>query len=164
MRYLFLFSVLLFATCQAPAQNTSVADYDKMLEDLLDFSVPTIRCDELKAMEDVYILDAREKEEFATSHLKDARHIGYNKLQKEALVDIPLDAPIVVYCTVGYRSEQITKKLMKKGYTNVSNLYGSIFSWVNEGNPVYNKSGETTKVHTYNKNWSKWLQKGEKIY
>ena len=78
---------------------------------------------------------------------------------------ISKDATIIVYCSVGYRSEKITKKLNKMGYKNVSNLYGGIFEWVNQGHKVYDdKNNNTLKVHTYNKRWSKWLRRGVKIY
>ena len=99
------------------------------------------------------------------SHLKDAKHVGYNNFEMKSVKDIPLDQSIVVYCAVGYRSEKIAEKLVKAGYKNVSNLYGGIFEWVNEGNPVYDASGKpTAKIHTYSSNWAIWVHKGEKVY
>jgi len=71
----------------------------------------------------------------------------------------------VVYCSVGVRSEIIAHRIIEKGYTNVYNLYGGIFEWKNNGFQVMDTLGNTTeKVHTYNKEWSKWLTKGEKVY
>lgn len=73
-------------------------------------------------------------------------------------MDIPKDAKIVLYCSVGYRSEKIGEKLQKMGYTDVNNLFGSLFEWVNRGYKVVDKDGnETQKVHTYNKDWSQWV-------
>lgn len=69
-----------------------------------------------------------------------------------------------MYCSIGYRSEKIAKKLLENGYDNVSNLYGGIFEWANQGNKVYNDYGETTKVHAFSRLWSVWLNKGEKVY
>ena len=78
---------------------------------------------------------------------------------------IPKSATIVVYCTVGYRSGKIVEKLQKAGYQKVYNLHGSIFEWVNQGNSVVNSKGvTTTEVHTYSKDWAKWLKKGKKIW
>ncbi len=75
------------------------------------------------------------------------------------------DSPIIVYCSVGYRSERVGEKLKSAGFKNVKNLYGGIFQWVNEGHPVVNKKDHwTDSVHTYNKNWSQWLTKGIKVY
>ena len=71
---------------------------------------------------------------------------------------------IVVYCSIGYRSEKIAEKLRRKGYT-VFNLYGGIFDWKNKGNTVVDSLGNTTeKVHAYNEAWSKWLFNGQKVY
>ena len=50
------------------------------------------------------------------------------------------------------------EKLMERGFTNVRNLYGSIFEWANKGLPMENAKGETVPaVHGYNKRWSKWV-------
>jgi len=71
----------------------------------------------------------------------------------------------VVYCSLGIRSETIAHKLIKKGYTNVYNLYGGIFEWKNNDFVVLDTEGsETEKVHAFNKNWGKWLTKGKKVY
>ena len=54
---------------------------------------------------------------------------------------------------------------MQEGYTNVYNLYGGIFEWKNANFKVVDTLGNNTeKVHTFNKTWSKWLQKGKKVY
>ena len=75
------------------------------------------------------------------------------------------DDKIVVYCSLGIRSETVGEKLKKAGYTNVYNLYGGIFEWKNKDFSVIDsEEKETEKVHTFNKDWSKWLEKGEKIY
>ena len=41
----------------------------------------------------------------------------------------------------------------------VFNLSGSIFAWVNQGNPVVNKQGPTRFVHPYNRHWGQLLDK-----
>ncbi|MBU2047030.1 MAG: rhodanese-like domain-containing protein, partial [Bacteroidetes bacterium] len=64
-----------------------------------------------------------------------------------------------------YRSEKIAEKLIHDGYKNVFNLYGGIFEWGNEGNPIYKDNGiQTTEIHTYNKKWAKWVERGTKVY
>ena len=91
--------------------------------------------------------------------------VGYDHFQEYKLKDIPKDQPIVVYCSVGYRSERIGEKLQEMGFTQVYNLYGGIFDWKNRGMEVENMEGEPTeKVHTYNKKWGQWLLRGEKVY
>jgi rhodanese-related sulfurtransferase len=121
--------------------------------------------DSLKHLKNVYFLDTREKEEFEVSHLKNARNVGYIWFDMRRVYDIPKDATIIVYCSVGYRSEKIGEKLLKYGYKNVYNLYGSIFEWANKGNPLYKSSGvQTTEIHTYNKTWARWVERGTKVY
>ncbi len=143
--------------------NCMNVNFDKKVDQLISYSVPVIDVDKLKEQQDdVIILDAREKEEYDISHIKGAQYIGYNNLEKKKLKSIPKDAKIVVYCSVGYRSEKIGERLKKMGYTDVHNLYGSIFEWVNRGNPVVDKNEEVTKqVHTYNKKWSQWVDKNQ---
>ena len=70
-----------------------------------------------------------------------------------------------MYCSVGYRSEKISEKLEKLGYTNIYNLYGGIFEWKNVGKKVYDNKGQVTeKVHAYDNVWGRWLQNGEKCF
>lgn len=168
-KLLFLFFGI-SACAQAPDNRPDIEnpDFDKRLTNLLSFSVPLMGVQELAAnKEEIYILDAREEAEYEVSHIPGARYIGYDKFKKKAVSDIPKDAKIVVYCSVGYRSEKIGEKLKKQGFEDVSNLYGSIFEWVNAGNAVENAKGEKIKaVHTYNKKWSQWVIDGraEKVY
>ena len=75
------------------------------------------------------------------------------------------NATIIVYCSVGIRSEDIAEKLQKAGYKNVFNLFGGIFEWKNKQNVVVDTNNNPTeKVHTFSKEWSKWLKKGIKVY
>jgi predicted sulfurtransferase len=75
------------------------------------------------------------------------------------------NANIVVYCSIGVRSEQIGEKLLKLGYKNVYNLYGGIFEYKNSGGKVVNNQNKVTdSIHTFNKTWSAYLTKGIKVY
>ena len=72
---------------------------------------------------------------------------------------------LIVYCTVGYRSEKVAEKLKDAGYENTFNLFGGIFSWKNGGGKLVDRSGKATdKVHCYNEMWSVFLLEGEKVY
>ncbi|MCH4822139.1 rhodanese-like domain-containing protein [Gramella lutea] len=114
---------------------------------------------------EVVIIDSREKEEFQVSHIENAILVGYNHFEVSKVNDIAKDSPIVVYCSLGIRSENIGRKLKKAGYKNVQNLYGGIFEWKNKGFPVVNPEGdETNKVHAFSKTWAKWLKNAEKEY
>lgn len=120
---------------------------------------------QLKKMKNVLLLDAREVSEYQVSHLSGARQVGYDKFDISVLKDVSKDRDIVVYCSVGYRSEKIAERLVEGGYTRVSNLYGGIFEWVNQGNEVVDMSEKKTdRVHAYSSSWGVWLNKGIKVY
>lgn len=115
----------------------------------------------------VIILDAREKEEYNISHLKNALFVGYTTFELDSVFrKIPnKNSEIVVYCSIGIRSETIASKLKKAGYSNVFNLYGGIFEWKNNNFTVYNlENAETENVHAYSIDWSIWLKKGKKVF
>lgn len=141
-------------------------DFDRVLNRLLRGDVEQVHPPMLEQnpLESTIFLDAREVEEFNVSHLPDALWVGYDDFDLTRLHAVEKDAPIVVYCSVGYRSERIARRLIKEGYTNVRNLYGGIFNWVNAGYSVVNDAGITDTVHTYNKKWSKWLKSGVGVY
>ena len=140
------------------------AEFKKVLDRMYHHTVPLITVDSLKNLKSIYILDTREINEFDVSHLKNARNVGYIWFDMRSIYDIPKEATVVLYCSVGYRSEKIGEKLLKYGYQHVYNLYGSIFEWVNQGNPVYKSNGiQTSEIHTYNKKWSKWIERGTKV-
>ena len=113
------------------------------------------------------ILDARELEEYNVSHIKEAIFVGYNSFQIDLVKNkLPnKNETIVVYCSLGIRSESIANKLKKAGYNKVFNLYGGIFEWKNNNFKVYNSEGkETDNIHAFSKEWSKWILKGNKVY
>lgn len=165
MRFSILFISLIFflTACkgQVPTDKIPVnnPDFDKRLESLLGFDVPLMDTEKLKLeLHDFVILDTREKEEYDISHIPNAEFVGYKNLDWEKLSNLEKDQPIVLYCSVGYRSEKIGKKLKKAGFKKVYNLYGSLFEWVNDGYELEDKEGHSTKkIHTYNQKWSKWV-------
>ncbi len=136
-----------------------------MIDKTLDKSVPFISLSGLKNNYNSYIiLDIREKKEYDTSHLKNAINIPFTNFKYDEFIPINKNNLIVVYCSIGYRSEKIGTKLLSKGY-KVYNLYGGIFNWINQNQEVYDKNNcLTQKVHCYNKKWGNWVIKGEKIY
>ena len=150
---------------------STVSFSQKKLDNLLNKfnknNVPYISVDSLVTTNAI-LLDARETKEYKVSHLKNAICVGYDYFDvTKTLEKLPKDknAKIVVYCSLGIRSEIVAHKLIKEGYTNVFNLYGGIFEWKNNNYNVIDTLGNTTeKVHTFNKDWSKWLFKGEKVY
>lgn len=161
---LLLFS---FSSCLT-AQQAEVGSnsYGLMLKTLLSHTVPEIEvATAATAAEETVFLDTRETKEYEVSHIKDARFVGYDNFSMDSVEDIPKDTPIIVYCSVGYRSEKISEKLITAGFTNVANLYGGLFEWKNQGYEVVDSTGETTTaVHAFSRSWGIWLKEGDKVY
>ncbi len=156
------FWLLLRIPAEAQIQNKA---FEKLLQMMVSDRVPKVECEQVKKMKNAIFLDAREKKEFEVSHLKDAKWVGFETFTLKNMPKIPKDRPIVVYCSIGVRSGKIAEKLLEAGYKNVYNFNGSIFEWVNQGNPVYDQSGKiTSKIHVYDSKWGVWCNKGEKIY
>lgn len=151
--------------CSAISFGQTVA-FNEMIDDTLEKSIPFITSEKLLTNYNTYIiLDTRALDEYDVSRLENAIHVGYDDFNMNTTSEkLSLKTPIVVYCSIGYRSEKIGEKLVKNGY-KVYNLYGGIFDWINNGNTVVDSlNNSTNKVHCYNSDWSKWLTNGEKIY
>jgi rhodanese-related sulfurtransferase len=106
----------------------------------------------------VVLLDARQPEEYAVSHLPGALLAADETSALRALGETPQDATVVVYCSVGYRSSALAEKLQAQGYEHVFNLEGSIFEWANEGHPVLRNGQPVHQVHPYNPLWGRYLR------
>lgn len=159
------FLFLLLGCGNSFPQHVQEPAYQEKLQHLLSDKTPMVDVPQLAKDPKVMLLDARPKEEYDVSHIAKARRVGYDDFDLAKVKDLPKDTAIVVYCSVGYRSEKVTEKLLKAGFTNVKNLYGGIFEWVNTGRTVVDDSGKPTdRIHAYNKNWSRWVLKGEKVY
>ena len=161
------FPVLLFLFLTSSLASCAQQSIPKVLERLNDDTVDYISVEDIQKIDTLLLLDAREKKEFDVSHLKNAIWVGYDEFDiHKVLQELPnKEKPIVVYCSIGVRSEDIGEKLKKAGYTNVKNLYGGIFEWKNEGHAVVNsKNQPTDSVHCYNRLWSVWLKEGIKVY
>lgn len=143
----------------------------KNMEDVLGLynkeSVPYIQVSELVTHSGFTLLDTRESEEFEVSHLENAQWVGHDQFDIDKFQKQYPDkqAAIVVYCSIGVRSEDIGEKLQDAGYANVQNLYGGIFEWKNKGYPVVDPENKRTeKVHAYSKYWGRLLTNAEKVY
>jgi len=161
-------NIFLFIFIGISVSGFSQKKLSKLLKQENSQSIPYISVEALQnETENITLLDSREKKEFKTSHLKNAICVGYDFFNLDS-VQSKLknkNSKIVVYCSLGIRSEDIAEKLKKAGYTNVYNLYGGIFEWKNNDLEVLNSQEKPTdSIHTFSKVWSKWLKKGIKVY
>lgn len=170
LKYIGTFLVFPFVVQAQYSKTASCKDkeFDQKVNSYLSYSAPVISVNDAYLKKSDYIfLDAREFAEYEISHIPGSRYVGYDQFKVEKIKDIPKDKKIVVYCSIGYRSEKIATKLKKQGYTHVFNLYGSLFEWVNAGYETTDHLGKPTiKVHTYNKKWSQWVKnpKSQKVW
>ncbi len=105
------------------------------------------------------IVDTREQGEYEVSHLEGALKASSEDEALKALEGATPGRRVVLYCSVGYRSSEMARFLMKKGYGEIYNLEGSIFAWANEGRPVYRGDQQVDAVHPYDRVWGKLLKK-----
>lgn len=158
----------------ACGQDASVPEtvspaYREMLRMLYRETVPTIQAAALADMllakpKKVLLLDTRTPAEYKVSHLTGAKFVNFDSFEKNDFAGLSRGQTVVVYCSVGYRSERVGERLKALGFSDVRNLYGGIFQWVNEGRLVYNAAGPTRQIHPYSVLWSAWLRQGEQVY
>ena len=165
MKRILLISLLILWKVSLYGQET----LEEVLNKYNHKKVPYIAVTELKNLQQknkVVILDSRELVEFKVSHIEGAILVGYDHFRLSSLPDnVDKKTPIVVYCTLGVRSEVIANQLIENGYTDVKNLYGGISEWKNKDYIVIDSIQRMTEnIHVYSKKWGKWLTKGNPIF
>ena len=171
LRVGYCFGLLALAGCGREAETTPTRPsvlYQQLLRTIYRHTVPTVPAAalaaELRQIAPPLLLDARTPAEFRVSHLAGARFVNFDSVRTAQFAGLDRDRPVVVYCSVGLRSERLGERLHALGFRHVRNLYGGLFEWVNEGHPVVNATGATTNVHPYSAFWGSWLRRGQKVY
>ena len=109
--------------------------------------------DKIQNNQNVFLVDCRRPDEYSVSRIPNATNIHFkcsDEDLKSALEDLDCNVTIVNYCSLGYRSGVMTKRILDLGLDNVSkervyNLEGSIFKWAQEERPLIDNKGQTTK-------------------
>lgn len=167
MRYfnlsLLALGLLFLQTCRLGSQTvperlkTSYPPLNDQLARMVTADSLALSPQEAQRLAEVVYIDAREPEEYAVSHLPGAIPLGFNRAKYRVLDTLARDRPLVVYCTVGYRSESMAEKLRRRGFTHVYNLYGSIYAWALAGLPLVDEAGPTDRIHTYDRKWGTYI-------
>jgi len=110
------------------------------------------------------VLDARTPEEHAVSHLPGAVSAPDAESALTALRDAGAETPVVVYCSVGWRSSDLVQQLRDRGVERVWNLEGSIFQWANESRAVMRDGERVSQVHPYDESWGRFLDPSLRTY
>lgn len=177
MRYLQLsllaVGALLLYTCRSGNQEvpqrlkTHYPPLDRKLARMVAVDSSAVNPAETRMISGAIFLDARSEEEYVVSHIPHARYVGFSSPDFTAIDDVELDTPLVVYCTIGYRSERVAKELRRRGFTQVHNLYGSLYAWKLAGYILVDAQGRPTdQLHTYNRKWGRYAPDtiGTKVY
>lgn len=107
--------------------------------------IPTTRVDLLPAElpEDVTVLDVREPDEWAASHVEGALHVPLGTLP-ERVHELP-EGRILVVCKVGGRSAQAAMWLGQQGHEAI-NLDGGMLEWQAAGRPMVSETDRPPTV------------------
>ena len=146
--------------CGGAPEPLTWTDVDQLIQENYP-GVPSITTDELAeslaAGREIVLLDVREPQEFAVSHLAGARPATSVADAAAVLDAVGPDTLVVAYCSVGYRSAALVAALREQGVPTAVNLAGSIFAWANAGLPVYRGGIEVTEVHPFDDSWGTLL-------
>lgn len=83
------------------------------------------------------VIDLREPAEFRKGHIVDALNIPYGKLDERwGELEALRDRPLVLVCKLGQHSSAAGKRLIAKGFNQVSRLGGGIIEWQNSQLPL----------------------------
>ena len=156
--------LLVCVLCVNCSNRYSPVDWDTV-EYTIATEFPDVRqvtTDELSNLlnddvKEVMLLDVREVEEVAVSHLLGAVRVGSVEEAATLIQSAPQHTTIVAYCSVGYRSAELIAELNQFSTRTVYNLAGSFFRWANEDRPVFRGTQRVLEVHPFNDQWGTLL-------
>ena len=84
-----------------------------------------------------FILDVRTTGEYQSGHIANSILIPLQDLESRVR-ELPQDQgrAFVVYCRSGNRSSTAGDMLTKRGFSNVYNVLGGVYSWERSGEPL----------------------------
>jgi rhodanese-related sulfurtransferase len=93
--------------------------------------------EKLERKEALHLIDVREQNEHASGQIPGSLYLGKGVIERDIEKYITDSAaPIVVYCSGGFRSVLTADNLQKMGYANVYSLKGGLSAWLEAGNPL----------------------------
>ena len=121
---------------------------------------------QMRAGADLVLIDTREAEEYAVSHLARAERLDPNAWVwafKERFGHRVAGKTVVFYCSVGERSSRMAEHVLDAaragGAREVLNLAGGIFAWHNAQLPLSSAAGPTDHVHPYDGEWGRLVER-----
>ncbi|MBW2252050.1 MAG: rhodanese-like domain-containing protein, partial [Deltaproteobacteria bacterium] len=96
----------------------------------------------------IIFVDIRETEEQAVSMITGA----ITEMEFRRNPSAYRDYIIIGYCTIGFRSGKLARKLKKKGIS-MYNMQGGILAWLHAGGIVHKDGKPVNRVHVYSRKW-----------
>ena len=127
--------------------NNMYNEYKRQFPEVIDIS--TQEAMKLADMQQVVFIDAREPEEQMISMLPGAITEREYLNHPEKYTDVVK----IAYCTISYRSGLLAQKLQKNGVV-LYNLQGGLLAWVHDGGKVFDRNGESKRIHVYGRKWN----------
>jgi rhodanese-related sulfurtransferase len=84
------------------------------------------------------LLDVREQWEWDLVRVEGSQHMPMNEVPQR-WQSLPEDAPILVLCHHGVRSNAVAQYLLRSGVEGVYNIRGGIDAWASEVDPTLAK-------------------------
>ena len=129
----------------AGAPITGLIDYEEFCGVVSDDAQraaagSTITATELKEMldagKDPYLVDVREPVEFEIVKIPGGVLIPKDRiLSGEALVELPQDRPLVLYCRTGVRSAEALAAVKAAGFRDAVHVQGGVTAWATQVDP-----------------------------
>ncbi len=99
-----------------------------------------------KAKREFLFVDVRRPEEYEAGHLPRAINIPYDDVA-ERKSEVPVDKPVVVYCTRStWRAPYAANVMADAGYNNVYVLEGGASGWNAGGQVIESSNGQTPQI------------------
>lgn len=97
-----------------------------------------ISSEELKlCLKQVILVDVRQPEEHSQSAIPGSKLLPLDILQSTAEQELSKDAPIVLYCAHGVRSQHALLTLRSLGFKHLKSLVGGISAWKEQNGPTH---------------------------
>ncbi|WP_160692621.1 FAD-dependent oxidoreductase [Clostridium sp. C2-6-12] len=115
--------------CYAPPFSTAkdVVNYAGYVgSNILNGDFKQVNVDLVRGLveNNAYIIDVRERGEYASGHIKNAVNIPLSEI-RQRINEIPKDKPVYLHCRTGQRSYNATLALQNLGFSNAYNITGS---------------------------------------
>ena len=117
----------------SPRFLTYVTQVKKQIKEITPFALKAL----MDGQQSLHIIDVREADELSSGRIPTAIHLSKGVIERdiEKQISDP-QAPIVVYCSGGFRCALVANSLQNIGYTNVSSLDTGLQGWLDAGYPI----------------------------